>query len=105
MLVLCLRNSAVVSGYASDELTGVAGDPDTAGPVAEDGGVHNVAAPQSGPGQGVAMGRAGLGQPGDRSSVRGGLGHGAALADPLRAEGRRRGRGDREGTRTPTPHR
>src|ERR1039458_1753141 len=41
--VLCLRNSAVAFGYASDKRTGVAGDPDTAGPVAEDGCVQDVA--------------------------------------------------------------
>jgi len=30
-LVLCLRNSAVVFGYASDDCSGVAGDQDPAG--------------------------------------------------------------------------
>src|SRR5665811_1781168 len=59
-------------------------DSDTAGPVAEDGGVHDVAAPKGGAGQGVAVGRARLGQPGDRSPMRGGLGHGAAVAGSIR---------------------
>src|SRR5674476_544708 len=70
------------------------------GPVAEDGGVHDVAAPQGGPGQGLVVGRAGLGQSGDRSPVRRRLGRGAAVAGPLRTEGCRWGRGDREGTRS-----
>jgi uncharacterized membrane protein YqjE len=83
-LVRCLRNSTVVFGYASDDRTGVAGDPDTAGPVAEDGGVHDVAAPQGGPGEGLVVGRPGLGQPGDRSPVRGRPGLGASVAGPLR---------------------
>src|SRR5665811_1436533 len=55
-LVLCLRNSAVVFDHASDDRTGVVGDPDTTGPVAEDGRVHDVAAPQGGAGEGLVVG-------------------------------------------------
>src|SRR5665647_2716133 len=55
-LVLCLRNSAVVFDHASDDRTGVVGDPDTTGPVAEDGRVHDVAAPHGGAGEGLVVG-------------------------------------------------